>query len=347
MSETIVQFRGRIARSSYSCGSIAQSQGIVAVGVVLVGRRRIAVDQRAQIHRVRRAAHLVLDTEQHLVAVEIDDVLEAVLILVVLDRDEIARLQLLVGPGEVRDVHLHVMTVERRLRRVGLAELHVLVLAHLHARERAVAVLHLRGRAHDRRIERRDRFRAADRHVEFDVGDAERDAPEALGVRLVAAHAIAPRTGRLDIIIVLAEAEFRPLELAAYPREPVEQRVAAGDHQPGMPAHDLRRTGRQMELAAPDIDPHVGVGDHQVRIARQPEPDRVEQLRQMRVRHLHVDVLHMDRIAEVFAGAVEGLVHGAVPDLIGTSLAHSPERQATPPRCSSWHGFRPGIHRSM
>src|SRR5437016_2238271 len=33
---------------------------VISVGVILVGRRRIAVDQRAQIHRMRRAAHLVL-----------------------------------------------------------------------------------------------------------------------------------------------------------------------------------------------------------------------------------------------------------------------------------------------
>ena len=73
----------------------------------------------------------------------------------------------------------------------------------------------------------------------------------------------------------------------------------------GMAAQHLRLAGRQVELAAPDIDPHVGVGDHHVGIARQPEPDRVEQLRQALVRDLHVDVLEMDGVAEILGGAVE------------------------------------------
>src|SRR5262249_32384350 len=74
---------------------------VVAVGVVAVGLRRIAVDQRAQIHRVRGAAHLVLDGEEQLAAVEIDDVLEAVLVLIVLLRDQAALQQALIGAGEI------------------------------------------------------------------------------------------------------------------------------------------------------------------------------------------------------------------------------------------------------
>ena len=83
-----------------------------------------------------------------------------------------------------------------------------------------------------------------------------------------------------------------------------------------------------MELAAPDIDPHVGVGNHQVRVARQPEAGRIEQLRQPLVRHLHVDVLEMDRIAEVFCGAVELLHDGHSLSLVRTTLAHALEAEA-------------------
>ena len=50
--------------------------------VIHVGRRRIAVDQRAAVHRVGRAARLVLDREQHFAGVEVDHVLEAVLVFV-------------------------------------------------------------------------------------------------------------------------------------------------------------------------------------------------------------------------------------------------------------------------
>jgi hypothetical protein len=45
----------------------------------------------------------------------------------------------------------------------------------------------------------------ADRHVEFHVGDAERDASKALLVRLIAAYAVATWAGGFDIIVVLAE----------------------------------------------------------------------------------------------------------------------------------------------
>src|SRR6266850_2932133 len=63
---------------------------LVAGGVGAVGLGRVAVDQRAHEHRVRGAAHLVLDGEQVPAAIEIDDVAKAVLILVVLLRDQAA-----------------------------------------------------------------------------------------------------------------------------------------------------------------------------------------------------------------------------------------------------------------
>jgi hypothetical protein len=297
---------------------------------------------------VRRTAHFVLDREQQLAGVEVDDILEAVLILVVFDRDEIARLQLLVGAGEIRDVHLHVMAVELRLRTVGLAKLHVLVLAHLDAGERAIAVLHLRRRSHDGRIEIRNAPGGADRHVELHIRYPERNTPEARRVRLMAAHAIAPRTDRLDVIIVLGKAEFRAVEFRAHLGQAIQQCIAARDHQSGMAAHHLRRSGRQMKLAAPGIDPHVGVGDHQVRIARQPEPDRVEQLRQPLVRHLHVDVLEVDGVAEVLGGAVEVRLHGRCPGRVFLGRTIAPSRPADhPPNTSRWRAAAPAARDTL
>jgi hypothetical protein len=61
--------------------------GVVAVGVVARGLLGVAVEQRAQAHRMRQASHFVLDGEQVLAGVEIDDVAEAVLELVVLAVD--------------------------------------------------------------------------------------------------------------------------------------------------------------------------------------------------------------------------------------------------------------------
>src|ERR1700689_3022490 len=56
---------------------------LVASGpVMLHGLRRIAVDEGAAVERVLQAAHLVVDGEEHRAGVEIDNVLEAVLMLV-------------------------------------------------------------------------------------------------------------------------------------------------------------------------------------------------------------------------------------------------------------------------
>ena len=88
----------------------------MAVGVVAVGLQGIAVDEGAQVHRMRGAAHFMLDGEQVLAAVEIDDVLEAVLVLIVFLGDEAALQEALIRAGEVGDVDLDVVAVIVRLR---------------------------------------------------------------------------------------------------------------------------------------------------------------------------------------------------------------------------------------
>src|SRR6185369_16114988 len=86
---------------------------------------------------------------------------------------------------------------------------------------------------HDLGIEIANAFCAPLRHVEFDMGNAERDPPEAGGIRLVAAHAIAPRTDRLDMVIVRAECEGGAVELWAHRGEALEQRRAVRHHDGG------------------------------------------------------------------------------------------------------------------
>lgn len=114
-----------------------------------------------------------------------------------------------------------------RLRSVGLAELEVLVLAHLRPRHGAVAVVELSGYSHDLGIEIGDRLRSADRDIEFDIGNAERDTAEPCGVRLMAAYAIAPRAYRLDIIVVLAEGESGAGQFWSDGGKPGQQGLAA------------------------------------------------------------------------------------------------------------------------
>ena len=88
----------------------------------------------------------------------------------------------------------------------------------------------------------------------------------------------------------------------------------------GMATQHLCLPARQVELAAPDIDPHVGVGNHQIGIAREPESRDVEQRGEPLVGDRDVDVFEMDDIAEIFGGAIVGLLHGAaVPNTVCSS----------------------------
>ena len=71
----------------------------------------IAVDQRAQKHRMGETAHFVLDGKQQQAGLRIDDVAEAVLVGVVLAADETALFQFAVGAGKIRDIDRNVMAV--------------------------------------------------------------------------------------------------------------------------------------------------------------------------------------------------------------------------------------------
>jgi hypothetical protein len=128
--------------------------------------------------------------------------------------------------------------------------------------------------------------------------------------RVVQADAVAPGTDRLDEVVVLAEAELRLRELALHRAKPLEQGFAVGNHDSGFAAQLLCMPGRQMELAAADIDPHVVVGVHQVGIAREPQPGDIEQRRKPLVRNVDVDMFEMDRVAEVLRRAVIAGLHG-------------------------------------
>ena len=80
---------------------------------------------------------------------------------------------------------------------------------------------------------------------------------------------VAPRTRRLDVIVVLLESKPRALERLPHLAEPLQQRLAIGHDQADVAAQTLRLAGDQVELAAADIDPHVVDAGHQVGIARQ------------------------------------------------------------------------------
>src|ERR1051326_3470188 len=104
--------------------------GVAALRVVAVGLGGIAVHQRPRIERMLHAADLVLDREQRLAAPRIDDVLEAILVLIALLGDEAALQEPPMGTGEIADIDLNVVTVVIRQRPVGLAEDQVLLRAY-------------------------------------------------------------------------------------------------------------------------------------------------------------------------------------------------------------------------
>ena len=83
----------------------------VARNKVAVVHIRVAVDEHAVEHRVAHAARLMLDAEQRLVGVHIDDIEEAVLVLVAFLADQPTLQQLLVRAGEVGQRDLDVVGV--------------------------------------------------------------------------------------------------------------------------------------------------------------------------------------------------------------------------------------------
>src|SRR5262245_54643088 len=147
-------------------------------------------------------------------ALDVDDIAEAILILALLAVDELAKAAM--RPGEIDHIDLHVMLVVVRQGAVGLTKHEILVLADLDARGRAVAISHGCWRADHCGIKGRNPAHSADRHVELHIRHPEGDAAEARNIRLIAADAVAPRAGRLDVVVMLGEAEPGALELLAH-----------------------------------------------------------------------------------------------------------------------------------
>ena len=90
-----------------------------------------------------------------------------------------------------------------------------------------------------------------------------------------------------------------PASGARTPSQPLEQGRAVRQHQAGDAAQDLDPAGRQMELALPDIDPHVVGAGIDEGIAGEPEPGHVEQRGQALPRDGGVDVPETDDVADV------------------------------------------------
>ena len=75
------------------------------------------------------AADLMFELEQGLAAVKVDNVDEAVFVLIGFPGNQTALKQSVVRPGEISEVDCNVVAVEFGLRLVGLAEDQVLAIA--------------------------------------------------------------------------------------------------------------------------------------------------------------------------------------------------------------------------
>ena len=176
-------------------------------------------------------------------------------------------------------------------------------------REFAVMILAGFGlRSHDLAVESRDTAGGTPGHIEFDIRDAECDASEPF-IGRKASNAISPRTPGLDESFLLDEVETRSLEAFANSPEPPHQRLTIRHHDAGVTAQNLRFVGRQMELAAANVDPHVGSAGHQVGIAGQAETGEIEGGRHLLIGDGYVDVFQCDDIAEVFGGSIKSRLH--------------------------------------
>src|SRR5262249_15875171 len=185
-------------------------------------------------------------------------------------------------------------------RRVGLAEIPVLSLAHLHAGFRCVCVLdYRRERAHYLAIEAPDALSRARTHVERDIRHAQHDAAEAALIRRMHVDAITPRANGLDAVVAFPEIELGSLQRLAQLRQTAKQRGAVRDDQAGDAAQHVGLAGRQMELAHSDIDPHVAGASVEKGIARKTEAGDVILRCQTLVADADIDVPEIDDIAEI------------------------------------------------
>src|ERR1051325_13805 len=178
---------------------------------------------------------------------------EAILAAVALLGDQVELLQFLVRAAEILDINLDVVPVIVRQFLVGLAEDEFLLIAYRNMRRLAAAIaLNLGVGAEDLLVEAGDASRRPRGDGELDIGNAKFDLAEALLVWLVDVQLVAPRAGRLDVVVVLLEPEFGVLQLLLSPLKPLHPRLAVGRDDTDVAPQHQRLAARQMKLALPD-----------------------------------------------------------------------------------------------
>jgi hypothetical protein len=129
-------------------------------------------------------------------------------------------------------------------------------------------------------------------------------------IRRMHPHAAAPRAGDVDAVSMAIEGELRTDEQRLHTAQARHQRIQRRHDQPRHAAQHLRRPGRQMKLAATDIDPGVVNAGAQVRVTRQAQAHHVKNNGLLLVRHAQVDMTEFDDVADVLGAAVEAWLFG-------------------------------------
>ena len=195
------------------------------------------------------------------------------------------------------------VAIKSGLRLVGFTEDQELLARHAHIKQ---AIAHCRTGADDLLIEACNARQRAMRDIKFDIRHAERDAAELFGIRAMAAHAIAPGAGHIHMILSLGEAILRAFQPAPRAIQPMQQLRAIRQHQARCAAQYLRGAAWQMELADAGISPHIVNACHQIRVTRQAKGADVKGRGLQLIRHLQIDMLQFNDIAEGFLGPIPG-----------------------------------------
>src|SRR5579883_329099 len=127
--------------------------------------------------------------------------------LVAFLRDRLPLSKTPIGPSEIRNIDLDMVTIIGHVRFRCFAEHELLARPDGDARKRAACLRDdERWRAQDFAIEARDPFSTAHGHAKLDIRHAEDDGAEA-GIGRMAMNAVSPGRDGLDIAVALAEIE--------------------------------------------------------------------------------------------------------------------------------------------
>ena len=204
----------------------------------LIGLIRVAVDQRARIKRMGQRAHFMVKREEHFACINVDDILEPVLVLAALFRDKSACAQFVVRAGEVGDVDLDMMTVERRDLAAGFCKNEILSMANHDMGGDTAAGFQRCWRADDFLVESGNLLCTAQWHVEINVCDA-KSYPSETFSGWMDAKPVSPRASDVDMALGSLEREFGFFEELFHRCQAAEQSIAVRHYDPDCAAHNV------------------------------------------------------------------------------------------------------------